>query len=83
MVTYNLCDSLRNLRNEPWILEFSDWRINLSRDVFELVMSIKLNIPTEAPELIHKTCVDQMYRTFVNTNPVLQNVQKLSGTVDR
>ena len=58
MVTYDLCDSLGDLRNESWILEFSDWRINLSRDVFELVMPIKFDNPTEAPELIHKTCVD-------------------------
>ena len=58
MVTYDLCDSLGDLRNESWILEFSDWRIDLSGDVFELVMPIKFNNPTEASELIHKTCVD-------------------------
>jgi hypothetical protein len=76
MVTYDLCDSLGDLRNKSWILDFSDWRVNLSRDVFELVMPIKFNNPTEAPELIHKTRVDHMYRAFVNTNPVLSTASQ-------
>jgi hypothetical protein len=71
MVTYDLCDSLGDLRNESWVLKFSDWGVKLSRDVFELVVSIKFNNPTKAPELVHKTRVDQMYRAFVNTNSVL------------
>jgi hypothetical protein len=71
MVTYNLCNSLGDLRNEPWILKFSDWGVNFGRDVFELVVSIEFNNPTEAPELIHQTCIDQMYRAFVNTNSML------------
>jgi hypothetical protein len=71
MVTYDLCDSLGDPRNESWILKLSDWGVKLSRDVFKLVVSIKFNNPTEAPELVHKTCVDQMYRAFVNTNSVL------------
>jgi hypothetical protein len=71
MVTYDLCDSLGDLRNESWILKFSDRRVNLSRDVFELVVPVKFDNPTKAPELIHETCVDQMYRAFVNTNSVL------------
>lgn len=71
MVTYNLRNSLGDLRNEPRIFKFSDWRVELRSDFFKLVMSIELNNPTEALELIHKTCVDEMYWAFIDTNSVL------------
>ncbi len=71
MITHGLGDSLGNLRNKSWVLNFSNWRINLSADVFKLVVPIKFDNPTEVLELINKTCIDQMYRAFVNTNSVL------------
>jgi hypothetical protein len=71
VVTHDLGDSLSDLRNQSWVLKFSNRGINLSTDVFKLVVPIKFDNPTEVLELIHKTCVDQMYRAFVNTDSVL------------
>ncbi len=71
MFTYDPRNSLSDPWNEPRIPKFSNWRVELSSYIFELVVSVEFDNPTEAPELVHKTCVDQMYRAFINPNSVL------------
>jgi hypothetical protein len=77
VATYDSRNSLSYFGNEPWILEFPDWRVKLGRYVFELMVPIKLYSPTEILQLIYKTGVYQVYRALVNSNSVLQNVQKI------
>jgi hypothetical protein len=76
VATYDSRNSLGDLGNEPRILEFSDGRVGLSRDIFELMVPIEFYNPTEILELIHKACVYQVYWAFVNSESVLNNVQK-------
>ena len=47
VATYDSRNSLGDAGNEPWILEFPDWRVKLGRYVFELMVPIKLYNPTE------------------------------------
>jgi hypothetical protein len=80
VATYDSRNSLGDFGNEPRIPEFPDRRVKLRRYVLELMVPIKLYNPTEILELIHKTCVYQVYRGFVNSNSVLENVQKIIRT---
>jgi hypothetical protein len=80
VATYDSRNSLGDFGNEPRILEFSDGRVGLSRDIFELMVTIKFYNPTEILELIYKACVYQVYWAFVNSESVLDNVQK--NTID-
>jgi len=77
VATHDPGNSLGDFGNEPRILEFPDWRVKLGRYVFELMVPIKLYNPTEILELIYKTSINQVYRAPVNSNSVLQNVQKI------
>jgi hypothetical protein len=80
VATYGSRNSLSDLRNQPWILEFPDRRVEFGGYVFELMMPIKFYNPTEILELLHKTGVYQVYRAFVNSNSVLENAQKIIWT---
>lgn len=72
MPTNSFRHSLSNFRHQTWVLQLSNGRVRLGGDVLELVMSVKLDLPSKLRELLDETCVDKMNRTFVDTNPRLQ-----------
>ena len=60
-------DSLADPGYESRILHLADWRVVLLGDLFELVMSVKLNLPSQIPELLLETGFNQVDRTVVNS----------------
>ena len=60
-------DGLADARDEPGVLELPDRRVVLGRNLFELVVAVKLDLPAELSQLLWQTCLDEVDGTFVYT----------------
>lgn len=56
--TNNLGDRFAYARNKPRVFEFSDGGIVGGGDLFELVMSVEVDVPVKLFELIDEACFD-------------------------
>src|ERR1700691_3275305 len=65
MFAHSLSNRFSYFGHQPRVLERSNGRIICSRDLFELVMSVKINFPTKFRELVGETGVYEVYGTFV------------------
>jgi len=66
MTRHNTSDSLADPGYESRILHLANWRVIQFRDLFELVVSIKLNLPSQLAELSFETGLNQVDGTVVN-----------------
>jgi hypothetical protein len=57
---------LGNLRNETWVLEFSDRRVVAGGDVLKAMMTIELDLPSQIGELGDESGFDKAYGAMID-----------------
>ena len=77
---YDTSYSLAYLGHESRVLHLADWWVILFRDLLELVVSVKLNIPTQVLELLSEAGFNQVNRTVVDSEFSLTTVERGSVT---
>ena len=63
---------------ESRVLHLADWWVVLIRDLLELVVSVKLNLVSQVPELLFEAGFNQVDRTMVNSEFSLETAGGVS-----
>lgn len=71
MTRNDTSDSLADPGYESRILHLANWWVIPFRDLFELVMSVKLDLPSQVLELLFEAGFYQVDRTAVNSESSL------------
>jgi len=74
MVTNDLGYGLRHFRYESWVLKLPYWRVVRCGDLFELMVSVELDIPSQLLQLCQETSLDDM------DGPLIYAYSRLSPT---
>lgn len=82
MTRHDTSDSLADPGYESRIFHLTNWRVVLCRDLFELVVSIELNLPSQLLELLSEAGLNQVDGTVVNPELSLAVAGQKSGSVD-
>lgn len=80
MATYSVCDRFCNAGDKAWILELANGRIVSSADVFELMVSVKFDLPAKTFQLLNKTSCDDVDRTSIDASLRLRKRSTVSDT---
>ena len=67
MVGHDTSYSLAYMGYKSWVLHLADWWVILLRDLFELVVSVKLNLQSQSPKLLFETGFNQVDGTVVDS----------------
>ena len=67
MIRHDAGDSLADLRYKSRVLHLADWWVVLFRDLFELVVPVKLNLPSQVLKLLSEAGFDQVDGTVINS----------------
>ena len=81
MSTNGFRDRLCDFGDQTWVLEFADRWIRLGRNILELVVAVKLNLPAELFELIDEASIHEMDRSPIDTSAGLKT--KIVRHLDR
>ena len=66
MGTNDIRNSPAHLRHQAGVLQDPNRRVLLRVDLFELVVPVKVDLPTEGLELVNEPCVDEVDGTLVH-----------------
>ena len=65
VVAHDLRDGLAYARDEARVLELANGRVVLGPNVLELMVAVKLDLPSELCELLRKSSLDEVDGAFV------------------
>lgn len=66
MVAHNVGDGLADTRHQAGVLELANWGIILGVELFELVVPVELDLPSELSELLGEAGLYEVDGTFVH-----------------
>lgn len=66
VLAHNVGDGLADTRHQAGVLELANWGIVLGVELFELVVPIKLNLPSELSKLLGQAGLYEVDGTFVH-----------------